>query len=342
MRIHLPALLLLLAACSGPPATDRGASTEAAEAAEAATPANALAAPGTAARQEPDLPDFGDPARFLSLDSLRWAEWETQPPADREARLRALGIQPIRADSVIEFDPADGYDPNGERAADFHFADFSGDGVADVVYNGPWFVRNENGFGALEGTRMRLFQVIGGRAVEVLSHHGQLQRIWKGRPGEPVVFRSVAYGCCSDPTWEIQYFRPVRSGDTVRYEPYQGVQGRAEMRMPSRFLPAPRRFTVANDGYLLRDAPSIGAAAIEEGADWYRWEGHGNALAEYGRGARGIAIAEQTDGTGRVWWFVRMDGRTPPRDAQFVDDPARGFPMDRLGWMSSRFVEVQP
>jgi len=334
MRLH-PAALLLLAACSGSDAPD-------AERPAAPPPAERAASAPAAA--EPDLPDFGDPARFVSLDSLRWAEWETQPPADREARLRALGIQPIRADSVVEFDPADGYDPNGERAQDFHFVDFSGDGVADVIYTGPWFTRNENGFGAAEGTKLKLWQVISGRAVRVMEHHGSIQRVWKGRPGEPVSFRTVHYGCCSDPEWMIEYFRPVRDGDTVRYEPYRHLTGRAEMQMPTKFLPSPRRFTVANEGYALRASPRVQASPTGH-EDWPTWEGHGNAMAEYGPGARGTAIAEQADSTGRVWWFVRMDGATPPRDAQTdgpVDPAGNPIPTDRLGWMSSRFLVPQP
>lgn len=340
MRVHPAALLLLLAACAEPRAAD-DEHAHGDDAEPVASPFT-LAQPGT---QPAEPPDFGDPRLFVNLGSLRWAEWETDPPADREARLRALGITPIRADSVIEFDPAEteGYDPNGERAEDFHFVDFSGDGVADVIYNGPWFVRTEDGeFGAREGTRLKLYQVIGGRAILVMDHHGELQRAWSAGPGQPDWFRTVHYGCCADPEWTITYFRPVRSGDTVRFEPYHAVMGRAEMEMPARFMDAPRRFTVANDRYLLRDAPRVKDAKEGEYDEWYEWSGRGNALAEYGRGARGTAIAERADETGRVWWFVRMDGRTPPRDAQVGEDPEHRGPTDRLGWMSSRFLTVEP
>lgn len=335
MRPTTLGTLLLLAACSAP-ADDAPAKTDAA-------PASSLAPDRPAgARAEADLPDWDDPRLFVSLDSLRWAEWETQPPADREARLRELGIRPVRADSIVEFDPADGYDPNGERAIDFHFVDFSGDGVADVIYNGAWFVRSENGFGALEGTHARLWQVIGGRAVEVMDDDGSIQRVWRGRAGEPVSFRVVHYGCCADPEWRIRYFRPVRDGGRVRFEEHRSVLGRAEMEMPSRFMSAPRRFTVNSDRYLLRSAPRIQDRPATEYPEWYEWGERGNAMAEYGRGARGIAIAERTDSTGRVWWFVRMDGGTPPRDAQVGEDPEHPVTMDRLGWMSSRFLTAEP
>lgn len=333
MRLH-PAALLLLAACSGRDAAQKA--PDAAEAPSAKSPARAPAA------AEGALPDEADPRLFLSMDSLRWSTWETQPPADRDARLRELGIRPIRADSAVEFDPSDGYDPNGERAQDFHFVDFSGDGVADVIYDGPWFARNDAGeFGAAEGVKLKLWQVIGGRAVLVMEHHGSVQRVWR-RAGAPTSFRTVFHGCCSDPEWVIEYFRPVVSADTVRFEPWHRVMGREELQIPTTFLPAPRRFTVANDRYLLRSAPRVDDAPDDV---WPRWEGHGNALAEYGRGATGTAIAEQADSTGRVWWFVRMDGRTPPTAAQMdgpVDSAGRPLPTDRLGWMSSRFVTPRP
>ncbi|HYR11292.1 MAG TPA: hypothetical protein VEQ60_26155, partial [Longimicrobium sp.] len=118
----------------------------------------------------------------------------------------------------------------------------------------------------------------------------------------------------------------------------------AEMEIPTRFLAAPRRFTVANDGYLLRGSPRVQNTKAGEYPEWYEWDDRGNVMAEYGAGARGIAIAERTDSTGRVWWFVRMDGATPPRAAQAepVDHDNRVLTIDRLGWMSSRFLTPDP
>ena len=131
----------------------------------------------------------------------------------------------------------------------------------------------------------------------------------------------------------------------MRFERRHGVLGRAEMEIPTRFMAAPRRFTVANDGYLLRGSPRVQDAKAGEFPEWYEWEERGNVMAEYGRGARGTAMAERTDSTGRVWWFVRMDGATPPRAAQIdapVDHADRVLPIDRLGWMSSRFLTPEP
>jgi hypothetical protein len=323
---------LLLAIAAALAACGDGAERPSRAAPAAPPPATKAAATQSA----DDLPEVADPRRFLDTMPLRWAEWETSSPADRAARLRELGIAPIRRDSATG-PVVEGYDPDGERVEDFHFVDFSGDGVADVIYDGAWFTVQEGSLGALEGTHVKLYHVIGGRAVPVTEHHGSVQRIWKGGPGEPLSFRTMHHGCCADPQWSLTFFRPQRRGDTVRYEPYRHVVGREDLEIPKQFMAPPRRFTVNQDGYLLRSTPRIAGSA----AGWDDGTG-GNAMAVYGQGARGTAVAERRDTTGRVWWFVRMDGRTPPREAQFEDDPKSRTPTDRLGWMSSRFLTVVP
>lgn len=336
MRLR-PALLLLLAACSAP---DAAPEPRPADPASAIPPASAALTAAPAA-QEPELPDADDAARLVDRHPPEsWEGWEVAVPWEEyEARLTALGIRPIRRDSLPADDAEEFYDPNGERILDFHFVDFSGDGVPDVIYDGAWFVRNENGFGALEGSHVKLYQVMGGRAVLVLDHHGVVQRIWPARAGRPASFRLVHHGCCSDPEWALEYFRPVQRGDTVRYEMWHRLLGRAGLDVPTEFLPRQRRFTVDSDRYMLRDTPRVDDVADDV---WPRWEGRGNVMAVYGRGARGIAMAERADSTGRVWWFVRMDGRTPPREAQIEENPDHPVRTDRLGWMSSRFLTPQP
>jgi hypothetical protein len=334
MRLRLLPLLLL-AACgeeSRPAGEPASAVTDTAPAA-----ASALTPPAVSAAPQP--PDAGDPALFLDLDSLRWSTWETARPADDEARLRELGIRLVRSDDPRgQKAPGAPYDPDsyGEEARDYHFVDFSGDGVADVVYSGPWYEVREGQFAALEGSLTRLYQVMDGRAVLVRTFTGALQRVWKGPAGGPVSFRTVHWGCCGEPHWEISYHAPRIAGDTVVFEPYLRVVGREGMVMPTRFLDAPRPFTVKNDRYLLRASPGMDPPLDYEEP----WEDRGNALAEYRAGARGVALAEQADATGRVWWFVRMDGSAGGLlDAQYARIQDDVIPMDRLGWMSSRFLE---
>lgn len=289
-----------------------------------------------AASKDVDPPEIADPRQFLNLGRMRWEGWETQPPADRFARLRELGIKPNRRESAGPGD--DGQDPAGERAEDFHFVDFSGDGVADVIYDGPWFEISPDGqLSAMEGTRLKMYQVIGGRAVEVMEQHGSIKRLWKARPGDPPSILVEHVGCCSEERWSLSFYRPVRNGGKVGYEHYRTVLGRQELDVPKQFTSSGRRFTVTRDGYLLRARPIIDTTDV-----WPNWEGRGNAMAVYTKGARGTAYAESRDATGRVWWFVRIDGRTPPAEAQIRDEAGSPVLTDRIGWMSSRFLTATP
>ncbi|HEX8395412.1 MAG TPA: hypothetical protein VF665_23885 [Longimicrobium sp.] len=324
MRPSLLAPVLLLAAC----APDASESTAARAAVSGLAPRAASPAPA-AQPSWPDLPDFADPRRFMDLDSLQWPRVEAPRPADMQARLAALGIVPVRGTV--------GGERTGESVRDYHLVDFSGDGTPDVIYQGPPYAMNDGELGTYEGTRLRMWQVRGGRAVEVLDRPTAMQRIYRAQAGAPLRFRAIQYGCCADPAWTMEYYAPYEGGGAVRYSPHARIGGTVALVWPARFWSAPRRFRVNSAGLTLRSGPEIGA-----GEEWSGWEGHGNALAEYAAGARGIAIAERADATGRVWWFALMDGRTPPRAAMRDDDPAAPVPLDRLGWISSRFLTEEP
>ena len=333
--IALPlALLLPLAACSGD-ARDPGAAKGSSAAAPGARSLAPNAGEGRVDEYWSALPDFGNAAEFLSVDSFRWKEWEMPVEGDRGARLAALGIRPVR---VEREEPAYPDEPRGQRAEDFHFVDFSGDGVADVIYDGQVYVVNDDGeIGVWEGSQVILWQVIGGRAVKVGEEFASMQRAWRGRTGEPLRFRTVQLGCCDDRHVLIEYHRPELRGDTVRYRAAHRIMGSTDNQSPRAFLPRARPFTVTQDRYLLRREPHVGEKIADGGRNW---------AAEYRRGARGVALAEARDTTGRVWWYVLMDGRTPPDTAQdvYVSDETedRDVPGDRLGWMSSRFLAETP
>jgi hypothetical protein len=313
------ALIAALTACSG---DSREARPRAADAPADTAGERELAAP--VREQEGDqrsrLPDFARPAEFLSFDSLKWDGLETAV-ADKQEELRRLGIPVVRGEGVEQ------------RMEDFHFADFSGDGVADVVYAGPAIGRDENGtLWAREGDLLMVWQVTGGRAVQVFERYATLQRVWRPAPGDPVRFRAVQYGCCAETNNFIEYFVPEPRGDTLRFVPSARILHSTHHPAATRPLPSPRPFTVSADRYTLRHTPEIASAGE------FDWEGRGNASADYGRGARGVALAESTDATGRVWWYVLMDGRTPPLAASYTEEPGSPVPLDRLGWMSSRFL----
>lgn len=324
------ALIATLAACSGD-SHERGAEKE------SASPGARSLAPEAGESQVDEywsgLPDFENLAELLDADTFRMDEWEMQTAGDRDARLKALGIERIRVDRD---DPLYSAEHAGQTAEAFRFVDFSGDGVADVIYGGaPWFRNEEGEVGTADGSQLILWQVMDGRAVQVLDAPTSLQRAWRGKPGEPLRLRTVQHGCCDERHILIEYHAPQLRGETVRYHVTRRIVGSTNNRAPRALFSRPRPFTVMQDRYRLRHEPDV-RERMEDSES--------NVQAEYRQGARGLALAESRDSTGRVWWYVLMDGRTPPDTAavSFAFDEERDVPEDRLGWMSSRFLTETP
>jgi hypothetical protein len=295
------------------------------------------------------LPDFDSTGAWLDRAVIDWSTLEPPLAANRDALLASLGIRPLR-DRVNEWQM--------QVSGDFHFVDFTGDGVLDVVYSGPtyWLYRDGEPVGAytgdvtqeldgtevwpLEGRTLVFYQTFDRHARAVFRHHGELSRVWRSGRSEPIAFRTVHAGCCGDPGLMIEYFAPAPVADTIRFERVHRIFDVEHAVPPAaeRRLPQAQHFTVGRGGAVLRASPSAqdtpGPPAEGVG---------GNELARYGGGARGFALADATGADGALWWYVVMDGRTPPESATYDFGPEahgdRAPQPDRVGWIDSRLVE---
>jgi hypothetical protein len=82
-------------------------------------------------------------------------------------------------------------------------------------------------------------------------------------------------------------------------------------KIPEQYFDKEIQFTVKNEKYYLRSELGEVNGSF-----------NGEILYTYTKGDKGKAFAEETDETGRIWWFVIMDNGI-------------------AGWMSSRFLEKQ-
>jgi hypothetical protein len=64
----------------------------------------------------------------------------------------------------------------------------------------------------------------------------------------------------------------------------------------------------------------------------------GNTAAIFPIDSRGFAIAEETDDTGRVWWFVIMENNESLIKSNLYPGNNKVMGYRTLGWMSSRYV----
>lgn len=290
----------------------------------------------------------------LGLDSIGALviDGEVRDPSTRSAVLEAFAP----GGPWLVHPPIDRPEPTYERLDEWPeealVADFSGDGVPDVILsvNDPdivWWEGRLHLEPVLAETSgwFGLYPRLDGRFVGVGREHGaRLVGVVREHLWSPSTLRAVFTDCCD--AWSLAHYVPVTRGDTLSY------------RLSLSVLPAypgpvdvvfevPRPFVVENSVYSLRSTPRIdpdpgwqpspaerfGGSPALAGMDG-PWEVEGNRLAVYERGARGVALASATDDTGRVWWYVLMSPDTPPAEPRF------GGPVSLGGWMSSRFLEA--
>ena len=95
-------------------------------------------------------------------------------------------------------------------------------------------------------------------------------------------------------------------------------------------------FEVTQSKYRLRKTPEIDNGNMQAPHD------AGNLIQEFTAGDIGIAMAEETDETGRVWWFVMMKNNINKSEGEYFfinTDETDRINNPIFGWISSRYVK---
>jgi len=234
-----------------------------------------------------------------------WAEWELDLAGAEDSILTSLELC-------------------GDRES-FHFTDFSGDGVPDLVYSGYRSIKNPVGdCFPDDASWTRFYENRSGTLALVFSEAGVLTRMSRHTQWEPVTHLVLSD---SDPMGVEQWltFYRLAAHEPLTFEAFDQIGGALDSSVtPEHLFDHPKAFAVRQDSYNLRARPEV--LDCEEYAPFECWE--------YGSGARGVALGERVDSTGRVWWFVVM-GRDSEATLRTGSEARR-----LAGWMSSRFLEV--
>jgi len=198
----------------------------------------------------------------------------------------------------------------------FHFLDFDNDGLLDFLYEG---------YAGAENKSVILFHQKSKR---------QFKKIFETL-GVPYAFTRIGiFG--SD--FELQTLVPDGAFDgegfikkTYLLSPessklIESITFHYETFFP-KGLTIKKRFKIVNSKYYLRISPEI---KNEEKASDVLF---GNVVAEYGEGSEGYAFASKEDHTGRIWWYVAIEGN---KSTKSIYSNKEGY---YLGWMSSRYLE---
>lgn len=204
--------------------------------------------------------------------------------------------------------------------------DFSGDGIEDLLFisycgteelrNYLWVKKDDkyNYSGVAEGKLIKFFRTPDAKASSAVTRGGR---------------------CCLGYIGFINLYKPSGQAQGVKYSLAESVREFSQLTIPEKRTLS-KRFEVRHDKYRLREHPVIDDKNDEYASDLEGTPVHGNILAEFTKGSKGLAIAEKEDETGRVWWFVIMDVDAKAEYSRFYGDQKSS----KAGWMSSRFLKV--
>jgi hypothetical protein len=201
--------------------------------------------------------------------------------------------------------------------------DLNNDTLQDVIFSGPsggepnivyFFIQTSSGF-------EQVFEVM----------QGISKVTWKNELLEQVI--TSDWGCCAEVhlTHTVYNVRYNNQNKPVFTKVFQSIEVSDELTKPKEYLSDPIQFKVDNDGYKLRLEP-----ALNDTTEYHWLEITGNTFATLKAETLGTALAEQTDETGRIWWYVALDFNSNVQNC-ILSTPDE-FPTKIIGWLSSRYV----
>ncbi|WP_147377301.1 hypothetical protein [Mangrovibacterium diazotrophicum] len=216
---------------------------------------------------------------------------------------------------------------NGDSTSlvNLHMVDFNCDGIHDFIYTGSVGAESD-GIIFLQGNSNGIYtRVLGlfGRLIDVSVNDGL----------SPMSFTIENYGCCGGVIDHIEKYVPVWNSSKFSFALQARYAMYYETDLPQTSFEKPIAFKTTNEKYFLRLNPCINDTILLDHDEV------GNIFAEYPKDSDGIAIAEQIDNTGRVWWFVMMKNNIKPNWSLYVNGDNNDSPAYYLGWVSSRFVK---
>ncbi|QSE98675.1 hypothetical protein [Fulvivirga lutea] len=201
----------------------------------------------------------------------------------------------------------------------FHLVNLNNDDKPDLLFYWP------------ENSNEPIFELFinqGTRLKNVLDKRGsiidvQLKKI-KGQFN--VSLNEVAY---SEPPFlnrhHIIEINPFKSDSAIVSKTVLFFGG---TEIPNEF-PLRQNFEVTQPKYRLRLTPEIS---------------NENVICELTTGDKGMALAQKTDSTGRVWYYAMIDNNIPKNTNEFYyidSNSPEGLAQKMYGWISSRYLKIK-
>jgi hypothetical protein len=245
-------------------------------------------------------------------DNIDWTNWEIKLDKSRKKDLlKKIVVEDEYSRSYIVID----YDDYIEK---FHIVDFNLDGLPDIIFYGttPGLGDVFSDFFINRGDKLeRIFTSVGS-ILSISPYNGYM-------PLALTVYSAYGDGIAA----HLYSITPTISNNNgFSYQIQADIAINTFLKKPKEFLAKPIGFKTINEKYTLRTSPEL----------------NGSELGVYPKNSTGIAIAESTDSTGRIWWLVIMSGEQPHiKKSSIIYSGYHNIENYKiLGWMSSRFTEI--
>ncbi|MDB5274063.1 MAG: hypothetical protein JWO58_2430 [Chitinophagaceae bacterium] len=142
-------------------------------------------------------------------------------------------------------------------------------------------------------------------------------------------------GCCGEVIFRDQYFDvTAKPNGDLTFKLSKSFEYLDRTELPTTYWPATKIVKVNHDKYKMRSAPFIDDTSVQEDD---RDTTKGNTIGLMPQDSEALAMAEATDSTGRVWYFVAVYPDYILTNTPFFE-PKEGFRSFKCAWISSRFV----
>lgn len=235
---------------------------------------------------------------------------------------------PSVIEKFIELTPSEDFDyyqESDELAKVLHTVDLNNDKLDDVIFEGQV---------SEEEDAVIIYMNKGTSFKKEFSKDQHILHI-KFDKGVLSAIAIEDEGCCGEVITRDQFYevKPKSNGD-LHFKLLESFEYLQETELPETYWPATKDVRVQHDKYKVRSAP-----VIDDSTSHADDEGVGNVIGLLPQYAEAMAMAEATDATGRVWYFVAVYPGYPLTNTPFYE-PKDGLISYKCGWISSRFVEV--
>lgn len=209
---------------------------------------------------------------------------------------------------------------------DLHVVDINNDQKFDIIYDG---------YTCGEQTEISIFLNDGGTFKKIFTDYQEILKL-EFTNGILSAINIKDPGCCEEFTVTNRFYTVTYSAGNFEFILKNSYRYVENTKLPDLYWPNSKTVKILNNNYNLRASPLVDAATEYE---IYGEPTKGNMVGRIPKDALAIAMADSTDETGRVWFFVAVLPEFPLKDT-YLYDLEGAEKSYKCGWISSRFLEV--